>query len=106
MEGLKKHNLKKYEKKGLSQKENEAAPKKTMAGTMKVSAKGVLLWCETKQNAGRLYSIRDWISTMPASFHRNNYPEGRPGEITQRNHRKDEFGSVVCDLLPAWENRV
>ena len=93
-------------KKGLSQKENEAAPKKTMAGTMKVSAKGVLLWCETKQNAGRLYSIRDWISTMPASFHRNNYPEGRPGEITQRNHRKDEFGSVVCDLLPAWENRV
>ena len=35
-----------------------------MAGTMKVSAKGVLLWCETKQNVGRLYSIRDWISTI------------------------------------------
>ena len=66
---------------------------------MKVPADGVLLWCETKQNAGRLYSIRDWISSMPAHGHRNKYPEGRSGEITQRNDREDEFGSVVCDLL-------
>ena len=87
---------------GLSQKENEAAPKKTMAGTMKVSAKGVLLWCETKQNAGRLYSIRDWISTMPASFHRNNYPEGRPGEITQRNHRAEKVGAEWTLLAMAY----
>ena len=47
------------------------SPKITKPGSCTESSFGVLFRCETKQNAGRVYSIRNWISSLLAHEFRN-----------------------------------
>ena len=49
-------------------------PLNTKPGSCEESGFGVLFRCETKQNASRLYSIRDWISSELAHGYRNYDP--------------------------------
>ena len=56
----------------------------TKPGSCTESDFGVLFRCERKQNAGRVYSIRDWISSLLAHEFRNYHPVGRTSEIAQR----------------------
>ena len=67
---------------------SEAALKNTMPGSVQKAVQepgfGVKLRCETKLNASRLYSIRDWISSVLATEYRKNDPVRRSGKITQR----------------------
>ena len=49
-------------------------PLNTKPDSCEESGFGVLFRCETKQNASRLYSIRDWISSELAHGYRNYDP--------------------------------
>ena len=89
---------------------SEAALKNTKPGSVQKAVQepgfGVKLRCETKLNASRLYSIRDWISSVLATEYRKNDPVRRSGKITQRCFGGVGFQKADSDLLPFGKNRV
>ena len=85
---------------------SEAALKNTTPGSVQEPGVGVKLRCETKSNASRVYSIRDWISSLLAPQYRKNYPVRRTGKITQRCLGGVGLQKAGSDLLPFGENRV
>ena len=96
-------------KKGLSHK-HEAAPKifnaRLCTRTVQEPGVGVLLSRDTKQNASRIYRIRDGISSVLATKYRKNNPVRRTGKITQRCLGGVGLQKADSDLLPFGENRV